>query len=321
MKILSLIFALSVFSLVTSNLVHASESTQALLPTDVITTTVSQVSEVLNENYVYPEIATKMQAFLNQQMLAGSYKSSRTQRELTTRIQSDLRDVSSDGHISLLLAEDSVDRTSHVLPKTKSQKKIHTEIILGNGSGEKIGYLQLNTFSGDSETRDRLIKAMENIANSDSLIIDLRENRGGDPNLVALLSSYFLKDDTQLWSIIDRNGDQVIEVRSEENQNKFAGALCILTSYKTYSAAEAFAYTLKHLGRACIAGEASGGGAHLVEMKRVNDAIDIRIPVVRAHNHITGSNWEGVGVIPTLKVKASDAKMAAIEFLNNNARK
>lgn len=291
------------------------------MTSDVITSTLNQVSEVLSENYVYPEIAIKMQAFLNQQMLAGKYKNSHTQRELITEIQADLRDISKDGHIGLLLTEDSVDHTSNVLPRTKSQNNIRADVISGNLSGEKIGYLQINTFSGDPETKGRLIKAMESVANSDSLIIDLRENGGGAPNFVALLSSYFLEDDTQLWSIFDRKGNQVLEVRSQDNQKKFTGDLCILTSNKTYSAAEAFAYTLKHLGRASIVGEATGGGAHLIDTMRVNDAINIRIPVVRAYNHITGSNWEGTGVIPTLKVKASDAKITAIAFLNNKARK
>ena len=91
-----------------------------------------------------------------------------------------------------------------------------------------------------------------------------------------------------------------------------------LLAIKTYSAAEAFAYTLKHLGRACVVGEATGGGAHLVEMQRVNDEVDIRVPVLRAYNPITKSNWEGKGVIPTISVEASKAKSVAISHLERN---
>lgn len=317
MKILPLIFALSIASFGTFNFAQASESLQDALPTNVIITTVNQVAEVLNENYVYPEIATQMQEHLNQQVSAGEYDNSHSLRELITSIESDLRKVSGDGHIDLLLAEDSVDRTSPVLSITKSQEKIHAEIFSENGNDMKIGYLQINTFSGNLQTEDQLVQAMKRVADTDSLIIDLRKNGGGDPKLVALLSSYFLEADTLLWSILDRNGDQILEVRSQGNTNRFTGDLCILISYETYSAAEAFAYTLKHLGRACIVGAASGGGAHLIDMMRVNDVIDFRIPVVRAYNYITKSNWEGVGVIPTIKVEASEAKTAAIEYLIN----
>jgi len=223
MKTLSLILVLVFFSLVADNVVYASQSSQKRLSSNVITSTVNQVSQVLIENYVYPEVATKMQASLNQKMLAGRYKSSRTQRELIAMIESDLQDVSKDGHIDLLLAEDSIDRTSNVVSKTKSQKEIRTEIISNSADGTKIGYLQINTFSGDPETKGRLIDAMKKVVASDSLIIDLRENEGGDPNLVALLSSYFLENGTQLWSIFDRNAEQILEVRSKDNQSKFNG--------------------------------------------------------------------------------------------------
>ena len=78
---------------------------------------------------------------------------------------------------------------------------------------------------------------------------------------------------------------------------------------------------MKHLGRACVVGgESSGGGAHLVDMERVNDDIDIRIPVVRAHNPITNANWEGVGVKPTLDADPSQAEFAAIEYLENRIK-
>lgn len=317
MKIISLIFALSIFSFLATNLAWASESSQNILPTQVITATVNQVTNVLTETYVYPEVAKEIETFLKTQLSAGRYNS-HSQRELIAKLQTDLRSTSKDGHLELLLAEDSVDRTSVVVRRTKSQNKIHTEVISGARNGEKIGYLQINTFSGDPETEGHLINAMESVSSTDSLIIDLRENGGGSPNFVALLSSYFVENDTQLWSVIDRNGNQALEVRSQDNQNKFDGDLCILTSKKTYSAAEAFAYTLKHLSRASIVGEETGGGAHLVDMIRVNDEIDMRVPVLRAYNHITESNWEGVGVIPTLKVKASDAKIAAVNLLNGN---
>ena len=206
------------------------------------------------------------------------------------------------------------------MSKRDSQSKIHAEIVPSEASSS-IGYLQLNTFSGNKETKSNIIKAMESIASSDVLIIDLRKNTGGDPNMVALLSSYFVEDNTRLWSNLDREGEQVIEVRSKNNKNKFSGDLYILTSFETYSAAEAFAYTMKHAGRAHIVGETTGGGAHLVEMMRINDDIDMRVPVVRAYNHITESNWERVGVIPNLIVDSVDAKKAAIEHYNNEANK
>jgi len=317
MKTLSLIALLiaqaSVGLLATS---FASQLEQRSLSAKEITATIDQVSLVLDDYYVYPDVAKEMAIFLRKRNSDGDYQRSQTQGELIVKVQSDLRAVSRDLHISLRMAADSIDRASHILPKTKTQQTVDARFISQKGYTKKVGYLRVNKFSSDLQTKNLLIDAMKKLATSDALIIDLRENLGGDPNLVALLSSYFLEDDTHLWSVFDRDAKQVFEARSIGNSEKFIGDLCVLISNKTYSAPEAFAYTLKHLDRACIVGEASGGGAHLVEMRRVNNEIDIRIPVARAYNSITQSNWEGRGVIPTIDVPASKAKEAAIEFLN-----
>ena len=62
-------------------------------------------------------------------------------------------------------------------------------------------------------------------------------------------------------------------------------------------------------------GEPTGGGAHLVEIKKVNNEINLWTPTARAHNYVTESNWEGVGVQPDIAVESSDAMSAAIKFL------
>jgi hypothetical protein len=81
----------------------------------------------------------------------------------------------------------------------------------------------------------------------------------------------------------------------------------ILTSSRTFSGAEEFTYNLKHLKRATVVGEATGGGAHLVSGRRINDQFMIAVPNGRPINPITKSNWEGAGVEPDVKVSADQA--------------
>ena len=290
---------------------------QNLLSSKNVQTNVEEVLKVVDENYVYPEIAEAMRKFVSKELLDGNYKGIRSHKALITKLQSDLRAVSKDNHISLHLAKNALDRNTHIQPIVKPDDDFYVGLVSEKTDRKKVGYLRFDKFSGDVSTKNRVVAAMKELEGTDSLIIDLRENIGGDPNLVAFLSSYFLDKNTHLWSILDRNGKTVFEVNSADQEQKYQGNLCLLTSQKTYSAAEAFVYTLKHLGRACIFGEATGGGAHLVQMERVNDEIDIRIPVARAYNPITKSNWEGTGVIPTVNVEASQAKSAAVEYFRN----
>jgi C-terminal processing protease CtpA/Prc len=85
----------------------------------------------------------------------------------------------------------------------------------------------------------------------------------------------------------------------------------ILTSNRTFSAAEEFTYNLKNLKRATIVGETTGGGAHPGGVRRINDHFGIWLPTGRAINPITGTNWEGVGIAPDIAVDPTEALPAA----------
>ena len=83
--------------------------------------------------------------------------------------------------------------------------------------------------------------------------------------------------------------------------------LYILTSQRTFSGAEEFTYNMKNLKRATIIGVTTGGGAHPVDQMPVNDQIVITVPIGRAINPITKTNWEGVGVLQDISIPAPDA--------------
>ncbi|MBI4263131.1 MAG: S41 family peptidase [Acidobacteria bacterium] len=85
----------------------------------------------------------------------------------------------------------------------------------------------------------------------------------------------------------------------------------VLTSRRTFSAAEDFAYALKNLGRATIIGEVTGGGAHAGGPRRVHDHFFVFVPSARTTSPITGTDWEDTGVVPDIAVSAAKALAAA----------
>ena len=85
----------------------------------------------------------------------------------------------------------------------------------------------------------------------------------------------------------------------------------ILTSNRTFSAAEEFTYNLKNLKRATVVGDTTGGGAHPGGIRRITDHFGIWLPNGRAINPVTKTNWEGVGIEPHIKVEAAKALEAA----------
>jgi retinol-binding protein 3 len=85
----------------------------------------------------------------------------------------------------------------------------------------------------------------------------------------------------------------------------------VLTSNRTFSAAEEFTYNLQNLQRATIVGETTGGGAHPGSVRRITDRFGIWLPNGRAINPITRTNWEGTGIEPHIKVPAEQALTSA----------
>jgi C-terminal processing protease CtpA/Prc len=95
----------------------------------------------------------------------------------------------------------------------------------------------------------------------------------------------------------------------------------VLTSNRTFSAAEAFCYALKTLKRATLVGETTGGGAHPMEVHRIDNHFSISLPIGQSISPITHTDWEGTGVEPDIKVPAVQALDEALRRARDLARK
>jgi hypothetical protein len=123
---------------------------------------------------------------------------------------------------------------------------------------------------------------------------------GSEP--VHLNSFYYrpTNENTQTWTLAEVQGKRRPDIN-----------VYVLTSPKTFSAAEEFTYNLKNLKRATIIGETTGGGAHPGGIRVATERFTVWVPTGRAINPITKTNWEGTGVKPDIEVKATDALITA----------
>jgi C-terminal processing protease CtpA/Prc len=182
-----------------------------------------------------------------------------------------------------------------------------------------IGFIEIHSFM-DPKAKELTDRAMKVVDGANALIIDIRENGGGSPEYVRYVCSYFFEGHVLLNSLYWRYRNKTDKFYTLE---KVTGAkhpdipLYVLVSGKTFSAAEEFAYNLQSRGRATIIGETTGGGAHPVNVMKVDKHIEMVLPVGRAINPVTGTNWEGVGVIPDIKTTPGKALDKALELINN----
>jgi C-terminal processing protease CtpA/Prc len=174
-----------------------------------------------------------------------------------------------------------------------------------------IGYLKFNFFSDAQEAFRVAVGALAFLANCDALIVDLRENGGGSPQMIQLLSSYFFSGEPRhlnsFYYRLDERTDQFWTLPYVPGAKLAETDLYVLTSKYTFSGAEEFTYNLKNMKRATIVGETTGGGAHPVRLEVLNDDFWMRVPFARAVNPVSHTNWEGTGVEPEIKVPAAQA--------------
>ncbi|HEX3126908.1 MAG TPA: S41 family peptidase [Thermoanaerobaculia bacterium] len=276
---------------------------------------IEDIAAALRDTYVFPEIAQRMEEQVRHQLQSGAYDRLGTVESFTEKLTEDLRSVSHDLHLAVLWAppEPPAPETEGPNPEELAMMRRdnygfrRVERLAGN-----IGYLKLDSFERADLGGDTAVAAMGFLAGSDALIVDLRDNSGGDPTMVQLITSYLVPSEpVHFSSFYIRKGDKTRQFWTQAwvpGTRLPAVPVFILTSGRTFSAAEDFAYSLKSLKRATIIGETTGGGAHPVEIHQVQGyPVLLRLPYGRSVNPITGTDWEGTGVEPDIAVAASDA--------------
>ncbi len=293
----------------------------------------------LDRAYVFPEVATKMADDLKARLERGEYDALTSARDFAAKVTEHLRAISHDKHLHLdyrhetMAADEGGDDAAP--PELRERMKAfaakvnygfeRVERLPGN-----VGYLELRGFVPPDLGGETAAAAMTFLAHTDALILDLRQNGGGDPAMVAFLTTYlfdgepvhlndlyFRPDDStrQWWTLPHVPGRRFGQAKP----------VYVLTSSHTFSAGEEFTYNLQNLKRATIVGETTGGGAHPGGVRRLHDHFGMFVPSGRAINPISKTNWEGTGVTPDRPAAADQAltvaHLDALETLLVAARK
>jgi tetratricopeptide (TPR) repeat protein len=185
-----------------------------------------------------------------------------------------------------------------------------------------VGYLKFNYFGPIDRVRETAAAAMRMLAGADAIIFDLRENGGGSPETVRFICSYLFGERTHLNSLYWREGDRTEEFWTLEDlpsERMPDVPVFVLTSNRTFSGAEEFAYNLRTRDRATLVGETTGGGANPGGGYPLPGGLMIFVPEGRAINPVTGTNWEGVGVVPHVEAPAAQALDVALPLAREAA--
>ena len=284
---------------------------------------VTQIAEGVRTLYVDKQMAGKMAKFITQNFANESYRAFTHPSTFIDAVREDLTSICPDKHLRLMLCESyfpSYDPArelewpsdEELTPQQKeyldgmiSERPAFSEYIDAYMLPEsQIGYFKLDRFPDLDypETAGLIDEAMKKVMDAEVLVIDLRENYGGIPETAAFVASYLFDNRTLINQIYQRSNDEWTSFYAEPEKldQTFGGEkpVYVLTSEKTFSAAEELAYDLQSSKRAKVIGQTTGGGAHPQRVFVVDNHVFMNIPFKKAINPFTNANWEVVGVVP-----------------------
>jgi hypothetical protein len=284
------------------------------VPVTDVPAVVDETARLLAEHYVFPEVAEQLSALLRRRLAEGAYQVESAE-ELGGLVTADLQSVNGDLHLRLKYHPDQVPQGQGEAAEAAMRRDFDVSLggvprveLLAGGTA----LLELApTLFPLPWSAEPLAAALTLVARADALILDLRGNGGGDPDTVAFVCSYLLDERTHLNTMYARVGDRYDQSWSLPHVPgaRFGGTkpVYVLTGPRTFSAAEELAYDLQQLGRASVVGETTRGGAHPREGWTVHPHLEATIPVGRSINPVSGTNWEGTGVLPDVPCPAPDA--------------
>jgi len=305
---------------------------------------VAALSDTLINGYIYEKTGRRLADTLRAELKAGVYDRFSTGDSFAERVAATLRRISNDRHLGLrygpspagagpvLRRATPLSGTIQPAPTTPrgsqppSPAPVRVRVSEGaeHGFGRaevlpgNIGYLDLSGFSGSPEAIAVADSVMAMFANVKALIIDVGRNRGGGPEMVRYLSAYLFDKPTHLVSSFARGMDAPMERWTSERVagKRLPGIpVYILTSNRTISAAESFAFGLKVNNRVTIVGERTAGGGHFGDFVSLPGGFYSFLPRGRTYDPKTNEGWEAEGIKPDVEVRYEDALRAATELI------
>jgi hypothetical protein len=284
---------------------------------DEIKAVIDQVAALVREHYVFPEVGQAVADRLIADQVSGRYDEFAEPVDLAERVTSDLQVGNGDKHLRLLhhldeLFDDDEDPVAEEAAWVRHVELTAAGMARAERLAGNIGVLEIKpTLYDPKYAAAAAAGAMSLLWATDALLLDLRSCRGGSPDMVALLCSYlFDGEPVHLNDLVTPSTGSVRQFWTVPvGGPRFGGIkpIWVLTSSTTFSAAEELTYNLQQLGRAVVVGERTRGGAHPREGFTVHPHLEATVPIQRALNPVSGTNWEGIGISPEVEVDAGSA--------------
>jgi hypothetical protein len=275
------------------------------------------IAAAFETHYVFPELRAQIVAKLRDSERSGRY-ATEDPRVLAERVTEDLIEVSGDKHLFLAVDPGGYEIASRAGDERAAEEAVWQRHAVRNHHGltemrvlgGNVRYLRVSAFEWINDASGLAYDgAMRFLSEGDAAIIDLRGNGGGAHAAVRYLISHFMPSDELEMTFLEGAKDPV---QSRTLEHLPAGRLLgvplyVLIDLSSASAAEAFAYDVRHFKLGELVGTRTVGAANNNKLLPIAPYFLLSVSYGRPVHPVSGTNWEGVGVEPTIAAPASQA--------------
>lgn len=318
---------------------QAVAEARARLEPASIRSAVGELAAMLEQRYVFPDVAHQYAAHLREQAAAGAYDGANDPQQLAAQLTGELNSIHRDAHLRVTLSGGS-ERGRQVLHAPQGDEAFGEAQWLADG----VAYMRINMLPGDEASDTRMAQILDQYADANALILDLRTCRGGSTSgVMDVIFSRLYARPTQLITMDTRRGADLGAEEMYETQatlreirnaprnirrwqqwaqpttpvSSLSDARVFLLTDETASGCEHLALALKETGRATLIGATTRGAGHYGSDVAFgpNGQLQVFIPVGRTYIERTGQGWEGTGIAPDRPVAPQEALNEALREL------
>lgn len=186
---------------------------------------------------------------------------------------------------------------------TVTRKKLDVQTVETELMDGKIGYISVSEF--DTVTASQFQNGIDGLLKqgAEKLIVDLRNNPGGELKAVSAMMDYVLPDGKTMVTISDKNGTK--QVMTSGDGHELDLPIAILVNGNSASASEVFTGAMKDHGMAVVVGTNTFGKGIVQTVVPLSDGSAVKLTT--AHYYTPdGTDIHGKGIAPDEEVELDE---------------
>jgi C-terminal processing protease CtpA/Prc len=284
------------------------------LTTQEIHQLTTEIIQTIDEHYIIPDLKNTIVKTITTNLEHGKYDNITSKTEFEKVITNDLKTISDDGHLYLVSNQETTE--SKKSPKRQMMRSIpdpeaFKDLLTYKMLDGNIAYLEVPMFGPLEYLKEDIDAYLELSKSAEALIIDVRNCPGGSGVTTSYLAGGFIGAPKLLTTYHSKDGaSQSYSTKTKYGTLNNHKKVYVLTSKRTGSAAEGFAFYLQQLGRVQVVGMQSSGAGRSNQFYPIGKEFSLSVSI-RTSITPNGKQFQGIGVTPDIITPSKNALQQA----------